>query len=112
MWGDGTPWEELPGQVKSYAVDRMAHVLAGNGLLVEDQTGVLRPGRIEALDIPVTLVEGGESHPIMPEIIDALGRRMKDAEGITIPGAGHMLPLTHPLPLAAAIRDRLVWDPK
>lgn len=110
IFGDGTPWEELPGQVKNYAVDRMAHVKAGEGLLWEDRTGVLRPGRLETLNFPVTLVEGGESPEIIPEIVDALGRRMKDAEGITIPGAGHMLLLTHPEALAEAVRDRLAWD--
>ena len=109
MWGDGQGWDSLPQRVKTYAVDRIGHIMAGEPFLWEDPSGVLKPERIEELDIPVTLVEGAQSHPIVTEIVDALGRRMQDAEGITIPGANHMVPLTHPMPVAEAVRDRLIW---
>ena len=70
---------------------------------------LLKEGRLEGLDIPVTLVEGDQSHPAMTQIIDALGRRIPEAEGIIVPGAGHMVPITDPVAVAEAVRDRLVW---
>ncbi len=109
LWGGGDAWEDIPEMQRRYMVDRIELVLAGEPLLWEDQPGLLRIGRIEALDMPVTIVEGESSHPVMTKIVDALGARMPDAEGITVPGAGHMVPLTHPMPVAEAVRDRLVW---
>lgn len=109
LWGGGEPWDDIPEMQRRYMVDRIEHVLAGETLLWEDRPGLLREGRIEALEIPVTLVEGEASHPVIARIVDALGARMKDAEGITVPEAGHMVPLTHPMPVAEAVRDRLVW---
>ncbi|MGI9393655.1 MAG: alpha/beta fold hydrolase, partial [Boseongicola sp.] len=108
-WGSGEDWDDIPETQRRYLVDRIEHVLAGEELLWEDPPGLLREGRIEALEMPVTLVEGETSHPIITTIVDALGARMPDAEGITVPGAGHMVPLTHPMPVAEAVRDRLVW---
>jgi len=108
-WGSGEAWEDIPEIQKRYLVDRIEHVLAGEELLWEDPPGLLREGRIEALDMPVTLVEGEASDPIITKIVDALGARMPDAEGITVPKAGHMVPITHPVPVAEAVRERLVW---
>ncbi len=108
-WGSGEDWDDIPEIQRRYLVDRIEHVLAGEKLLWEDPSGLLDEGRIEALDMPVTLVEGEASHPIITKIVDALGARIPDAEGITVPGAGHMVPLTHPIPVAEAVRDRLVW---
>jgi len=109
LWGSGEPWDDIPEMQRRYMVDRIEHVLAGEALLWEDRPGLLRDGRIEALDMPVTIVEGEASHPVMTKIVDALGARMPDAEGITVPQAGHMVPLTHPMPVAEAVRGRLVW---
>lgn len=110
LWGNGTPWEDMPEARRRYIVDRIGLVEAANDLLWEDRPGLLRPGRLEEIEVPVTLVEGAKSHPVVPAIIDALGRRISDAEGITVPGAGHMVSVTHPKVVAEAIRGRLVWE--
>lgn len=110
LWGDGKPWNELSSDQKAYILDRIETIPAGNALLMEDRTGILKPGRIEALDIPVTFVDGGNSHPVIADIISELGDRMKDAEWLTVPDAGHMVPITHPELVAKGISDRLVWD--
>ncbi|MBT8414232.1 MAG: alpha/beta hydrolase, partial [Boseongicola sp.] len=110
MWGNGTPWDEMPEARRRYIVDRIGLVEAANDLLWEDRPGLLRPGRLEEIEVPVTLVEGGKTHPVVPAIIDALGRRIPNAEGITVPGAAHMVSVTHPKVVAEAIRARLVWD--
>ena len=59
--------------------------------------------------MPVTFVDGGDSHPVISEIISTIGDRIRDAEWLTVPNAGHMVPITHPELVAKAIRDRLVF---
>lgn len=107
LWGDGRSWNDLNGEQKSYILDRIETIPAGNPLLMEDRSGILKPGRIEALEIPVTFVDGGNSHPVIADIISELGDRMRDAEWLTVPDAGHMVPITHPELVAKAIKDRL-----
>lgn len=110
LWGNGAPWEEISEARRRYMVDRIGLIEAANALLWQDQPGLLRERRLEEIEVPVTLVEGSKTHPVVPVIIDALGRRILDAEGITVPGAGHMVPMTHPEIVAEAIRGRLVWE--
>jgi len=112
LWGDGTPWDDIPEARRRYMVDRIALVAAADPLLWEDNPELLRTGRLEEIDVPVTLVEGRKSHPVVPAIVDALGRRISDAEGITVPGAGHMVPVTHASVVAKAIRERIIWGPE
>ena len=114
VWGDGTEWNDIPTDAKSYFTNRIGLVPAGNGLLFDDMPGVLRPGRLEELDMPVTFIDGGNSHPVIAEIISTIGDRIPDAEWVTVPEAGHMVPITHPDKVVEAIGDRLfvekVWD--
>lgn len=107
LWGDGRAWSDLTTEQKSYILDRIELVSAGDPLLREDRPGLLRPGRLEALEVPVTFVDGGDSHPVIADIISELGDRIKDAEWITVPGAGHMVPVTHPEKVAQAVEGRL-----
>jgi lipase len=110
VWGGGVDWGHMTAEQKSYVLDRIETIPAQNPLLKDDVSGILRPGRLESLEIPVTFVDGGNSHPVMADIISELGDRMKDAEWMTVPEAGHMVPITHPELVAKAIRDRLVWE--
>lgn len=111
VWGDGTPWSELPQEQRSYIVDRVKLVVRGNTLLFDDLPGVLRPGRLEDLEVPVTFVDGENSHPVISEIISTIGDRFRDADWVTVPDAGHMLPVTHPDRLVEAVGDRLFVGP-
>lgn len=111
IWGDGTPWKELTAEQRSYIVDRVPLIPPGNTLLFDDRPGLLRPDRLEELDMPVTFVDGGDTHPVIPEIISTIGDRIPDAEWVTVPGAGHMLPMTHPERLLEAVGDRLFVEP-
>jgi len=109
LWGTGQPWAEVSGEQKSYMTDRLKMVEAQYPLLKEDRPGILKPGRIEALEVPVTFVDGGESHQVMAVIISKIGDRLPDAEWVSVEGAGHMVPVTHPEAVVKAVRDRLVW---
>lgn len=107
IWNDGVSWDKIPSEQKSYMIDRMELVTAGHALAFEDRTGILKPGRLEAMDVPVTFVDGGKSHPVIAEIISVIGDRLPDAEWVTVPDAGHMVPVTHPESVVEAVRDRL-----
>ncbi len=111
IWGDGTPWTELSSEQRAYMVDRIPLIPPGNTLLFDDRPGLLKPDRLEELDMPVTFVDGGDTHPVIPEIISTIGDRIPDADWVTIPGAGHMLPMTHPQRLMEALGDRLFVEP-
>ena len=107
IWGDGA-WEDLSSEDRAYRMERIDLVPKGNSLVMEDRSNVLRPGGLEDLDMPVTFVDGGDSHPVIAEIISTVGDRIPDAEWVTVPDAGHMLPITHADRLAEAVEGRLL----
>ena len=109
VWDNETPWADIPQKQKDYLMSRIPLVKAGDTLLFDDRTDLLRAGRIEGLDMPVTIIDGGDSHPVIEKIVVAIGDRIPDVEWITVPGAGHMVPITHPGAVAGAVRNRLVW---
>lgn len=111
IWGDGTPWNDLTPDQRAYMVDRIPLIPPGNTLLFDDRPGVLRPDGLEELDMPVTFVDGGDTHPVISEVISTIGDRIPNAEWVTVPGAGHMLPMTHPERLLEAVGDRLFVEP-
>lgn len=112
LWGDGTAWREVPAQDRAYYVDRVPLVPRADPLVFKDRPGLLRAGRLEGLDMPVTFIDGGDSHPVISEIISTIGDRIPDAEWVSIPNAGHMVPVTHPEMVWRAMGDRLFVEPR
>ena len=82
-------------------------VIAGNDALAHDSANILRDGGLESVDAPVLIVMGGDSPPVIPAIADALAARLPDVGRATVPGAAHMLPITHPGPVTDLIRLNL-----
>ncbi|MDA8586749.1 alpha/beta hydrolase, partial [Rhodobacteraceae bacterium] len=106
LWGIGG-WDDLPPEDRTYIMSRIGLVTKGHPLIMDDRSNLLASGRLEDLDMPVTFVDGGDSHPVIAEIISALGDRIPDADWATVPDAGHMLPTTHPAQLVEAVKGRL-----
>lgn len=105
MWGTGKPkWNEMPEQARAAMVRAMQVVPQSFDTLYLDDKGVLLPGALEPVAMPVLLLSGGESQPVMPLINDGLARRLADARSIVVPQAGHMLPITHAGETAALLR--------
>lgn len=102
-WG-GVPAAALPDHQRRYMEARIHLISAGAPTLEHDIRGLLAPGRLEALALPVLLVEGAASPPVIAAIGDHLARRIPGLVRVTIPGAGHMLPVTHAAAAAAAVR--------
>ncbi len=110
-WGDGRRWFDLPAQTRSYLCDRITFIPATNNSLNLDVLGLLAPGVIERAAVPALLVQGAAAHPIMDVICQALAQRLPDATRVTIPGAGHMAPITHAGLVADSIRDLFLRAP-
>lgn len=106
-WGAGVRFDGLPAALRAYMVARIAIIPAQNGVLVEDAAGLLSPGRLEALHSPVLLVEGADSAPVVAAIQAGLARRLPDARRVVMPGARHMLPVTHAAELAPLVAAHL-----
>lgn len=107
LWGSGEKWETIPDRQREALVRRIHLIPAGVPTLHEDRSGLLKPGRLEGLDIPVLLLEGSKSPPVVNTINAALAERLPKCRRLTIDGADHMGPLTHPRHVAQAIRSGL-----
>ncbi|AVO36870.1 alpha/beta fold hydrolase [Pukyongiella litopenaei] len=113
MWGDtgGPRWDQMPEQMRA-AMVRGIHVLpASVSATNEDRPGILRPGVLDRLTMPVAILRGGASHPSMVPICDGLAARIAGARNIVVDGAGHMLPVTRPEDAAAHLRALLAASP-
>lgn len=102
VWGAGD-WDAIPPDRQTRMAARMELVEATVPVLFEDAAGLLAPGRLEALEVPVLLMAGSASPPVVAAIGDTLAARLPDARCCVIDGAGHMLPLTHPGAVAGAM---------
>lgn len=107
-WGSGLPWETMPAEQRAYMIQRMPLIEGAGHMLNADTTGLLRPGVLEALDVPVLLIRGTVSPPAVPAILRVLAERLPQAETVVIGGAGHMVPITHPEPVAQLIREHIL----
>lgn len=110
VWGDGRDWNDISMEDRSYMTSRIGLVPAANPLLRDDRPNLLGEGRLEKLDFPVTFIDGENTHPVIPEIISTIGDRIADAEWVSIKGAGHMVPITHPAQVVQAVEGRLFVD--
>lgn len=111
IWGAGQAWEATPARQRAYIVDRIHLIPAQNPTLIDDAAGLLAPWRLESLGIPTLLVEGAQSPPIIAAINDELARRLPQVSRATIPGAGHMAPVTHAAACAGPIAAHLGLQP-
>ncbi|MCY1127136.1 alpha/beta hydrolase [Frigidibacter sp. RF13] len=110
IWGTGTAWEEIEPRTRAYMADRIHLIAAGDPGLIEDNFGILAEGRLEMLDLPVMIIVGGDSPPVIGAIAEAIAARLPDVGLAEVPGAGHMLPITHPVQVAGLIDINLSRD--
>lgn len=106
LWGANAGGDSLPVPDPRF-VRQVGIVIETNDALRHDANNILRPGGLEAIDAPVMLIMGGNSPKVIPAIAEALAARLQDVGLATVPGAGHMLPLTHPDPVAGLIAANL-----
>jgi len=102
VWG-GLDWESQTAAGKARLARQIHLVQASNQALRQDSANILREGGLEAIDAPVLIVMGEDSPAVIPAIADALAARLPDVGRARVPGAGHMLPITHPRQVAELI---------
>lgn len=95
IWGRGAPFDTLPPAQRDYIIQRIGLVAAQNTALVDDAAGLLGFGRLEGLGLPVLVLQGACSPPVIDAINTELARRLPQVARAVVPGAGHMLPITH-----------------
>lgn len=95
-WGAGVPWNALPERQRSRFIAQMPIVADVSAANFDDPGQIWRQGGVEALDAPVLLVHGACSPAISARVCEAIAARLPDVGVACVPGAGHMLPLTHP----------------
>ena len=103
IWGTGVSWADMRAAQRQALTDQIHVIPAQNDALFEDNAGLLAPGRLDAVQVPVLLLEGAASPDIIAAILDVLQDRLPQTTRRSIRGAGHMLPITHPGAVAAAI---------
>ncbi len=104
-WSSGAPrWPDLPEATRA-AMTRAIHIVpACDASVYQDRAGVLNPGVLQALEVPVLLLRGAETPPVIAVVNEGLAARLPNARSEVIAGAGHMVSITHPAETAAAIQ--------
>jgi pimeloyl-ACP methyl ester carboxylesterase len=102
-WGGPGAFRRLaPAQRASIAAG-MPKVCAATGEIL----GARAPPSYAAINVPTTIVSGDVGPPAGRWIAAKLAWRIRDARSVTIPGAGHFAPLTHPDAVARALTAHL-----
>lgn len=102
VWG-AQPFDDMPAAARDLMVHQIGLVAATDETLSRDRADILRDGGLESIDAPVMIVLGDRSPPLVHAIAKALAHRLPDVGRATVPGAGHMVPLTHPVQTAGLI---------
>jgi len=95
MWGDGTPWEAIPPNLRKSMIDKIDVVDAGKSALHRDDHDMLGPSGLVTYTGPAMFIRGACSIPIIKDVHTALAELMPQASDHAILGAGHMVPMTH-----------------
>ena len=106
-WGTGDTLDDIPTRTRTYMLERIHLIERQNPTLLDDQAGLLRPGGLEAVSVPVLLVEGGISPPIVGAVHRALVARLPNTRHLIVPGAGHMVTITHAGAVAPTLQRHL-----
>ncbi len=106
MWStESSPrWPQLPESTRA-AMIRGIHVIPKvDEALFRDRAGILKPGVLDQATMPILLLRGTLTQPVMTAINEGLARRLPNATSAVIEGAGHMLPISHPGATAEQVR--------
>ena len=99
-WGGGA-WAALPAHTRAAFARRMPLIMAGVPAIQDDIHAV--KARLSKVSVPVSLIRGETSPPIIPAIHAAICASVPQAQDHVIAGAGHMVPMTDTAAVAALI---------
>ena len=107
LWGAGQSWDSLSQRARDYNTGRIHLIPAIAPANYEDNAGLLAPGGLEGLVMPVMLIQGSESPRVMHRITEAIAARLPEVGVAEVKGAGHMLPVTHAAQVAGLIETNV-----
>lgn len=99
-WGGGE-WSAMPDRTRAGFTRRMPLIMAGVPAIQDDIHGVGH--RLGQITVPVTLIRGETSLPIIPAIHASIRAAVPQARDHVVAGASHMVPMTHTAAVAAII---------
>jgi pimeloyl-ACP methyl ester carboxylesterase len=104
FYGGAGTFDAMPTKVRDY-------VMATTAVNVRDWTSgtPFEPTNdlLQSIDVPTTIVRGGQGHPAMLRIAELLHDAIHGAQLVTIDGGSHFLPTTHPAEIAALVRRQV-----
>jgi pimeloyl-ACP methyl ester carboxylesterase len=103
LWGAGDAWNDIDPARRDRMAVQMPLIAAAAPALYDDAGGILHAGRLEAMQAPTLLIEGGRSPAVIHEINGVLAKRIPHARRAVIGGAVHMAPVTHPGAVSAEV---------
>ena len=106
-WGTGAP--PSPAQ-RAAMVSGMPFVWRSEAEIAIPETATLDAARLRRIAVPTLVVTGAASPASIGAIAEGLAQVIPNLRRVEIPGAGHMVPITHPAEVSAAIRDFLFPD--
>ena len=97
-------WFIAPERFKSAITATIPKVALEFGIVVEAPTTLEDYAKIT---VPALLVKGGKTRAPTRAVVDLLGETLPNATVVTLKGAGHMSPFTHPEEVNRLILDHL-----
>ena len=108
FYGGPGAFDSMPPKARSY-------IVATTAANVRDWSSgtPFEPSRetLQSIDVPTTVVRGGNSHPAMRRIAELLHDSIPAAQLVTIEGGSHFLPSSHPSEIAALVRRQVDGAP-
>lgn len=98
-WGNGVAWEDLPARLRAYAIERIHFIDRSAEDVMGNPPGQMTLSALSSLPGPVRILYGAQTVGAAIGIARHVGRSV-GAEPTAIPGAGHMVAITHPVEVA------------
>lgn len=101
FWNDAPGmWDGLPGHIRERLLQTAEGIVDGWRALLADTTTL---AELKELTQPTLVLGGNRTHATLERIAQIAAAEIPGASLKIIPGAGHMAPLTHPIPVAEAL---------
>lgn len=108
MWGDAAmPWDSLPQSMRDNMTKRFGTIITAGPAVENDVGGMMSSGALRRISVPTLLMEGAQSPKILGLVNQGLAKRLPNTQHAVLSDSGHMLPITHPVPVGQLIRDFL-----
>ncbi len=103
-WSGNGAWRSMAPQAHDILCRRIAAIALNFASTTGERTPLEAAARLK---LPTLLLNGTRTKPIARRVVERLMWTLPNATLREIEGAGHMLPLTHPSPVAYAIGDHV-----